>query len=124
MNLVEVAPVRLAAWEDGPRGRVVVVRPRPRPGPDAWRRWGFYLLGARRIRLDDVGSAAWRLMDGRHTVGDLADRLRALFGGRVEPVEERLGRLVRILKREGLVGYGGYDPVPRVEPALMATGNR
>ena len=112
VNVVEVAPFRVARWEESPEGRVVLVRVRPERGPGAARRWTTYLLGTRRIRLDEVGSAAWRLVDGHRTVADLATELRAHFGERIEPAEERLGHWVRVLRREGLVGYAGIDPAP------------
>lgn len=109
LNVVEVAPFRVAHWEATADGRAVLIRPRPRRGPGAVRRWERYLLGARRIRLDEVGTAVWELLDGRRTVGDVAAAIRARFGGRAEPAEERVGHLIRILRREGLAGYRGVD---------------
>jgi hypothetical protein len=108
-NLLDVVPVRTARWEqDG--DRVVLHRPRPRAPwyllPLEWLR---FALAVRRIRLDQVGSAAWRDCDGHRTVGDVATRLRAAFGEAVEPVEERLGSLVRMLRREGLLAYHRID---------------
>jgi hypothetical protein len=35
--------------------------------------------------------------------------MRAEFGERVEPVEERLGHLIRVMRREGFIGYPGWD---------------
>ncbi len=109
LNVLDVTPVRIAAWEEV-HDRVVVLRPRPtgrglRGGLDRL----LFLLSARRIRLDDVGSAAWRAMDGARTVAALAQHLRAEFGDAVEPAEARLGHLVRVLHRERLVGYSGWD---------------
>lgn len=109
MNLLEVIPVRLAEWSE--RGeRLVVTRPHPSSG-------GFvglvdrflYLLSARRIRLDAIGSYAWLMLDGSNNVGHVAAMLREKFGDAVEPAEERLGHLVRVFRREGLVAYRGWD---------------
>jgi hypothetical protein len=75
--------------------------------------WLVYLMAAHRIRLDDIGSEVWRLLDGTRTVQHIATILRSRFGDRVEPAEERVGHLVRVLHREDLVAYPGWDPVAR-----------
>lgn len=103
-NLLELAPERVAEWceEDG---RILV----DRPVPDApWRAplaWLSYKVSTKRVRLDDVGSFVWRMLDGRHTVAEIAAALRAEFGERIEPAEERLGEMVRILHRGELIEY-------------------
>jgi hypothetical protein len=68
-----------------------------------------------RIRLDEVGSFAWTRLDGRTTVGEIAAELRQRFGDQAEPVEQRLGQFVRVLRRERLVAYRGYDDAPETE---------
>jgi hypothetical protein len=108
-NLLGLAPVRLADWEEV-GGRVVVLRPPPRTrglrgGLDRF----FHRLSASRIRLDEVGSVAWRALDGDRTVGEVAGMLREEFGERVHPVEERLGHLIWMMRREGFLGYPGWD---------------
>ncbi len=109
VNLLGVTPVRLAEWEE--RGeRVIVVRPKPHRGglAGAIDRL-LYMLSARRIRLDPVGSFAWLNLDGNLTVGQVAELLHEEFGEKVESAEERLGHLVRVFRREGLVAYPGWD---------------
>ena len=69
-------------------------------------------MSTKRVRLDEVGSLAWTLFDGRRTVGEVAAALRERFGDRVEPAEERLGILLSSLQRGRLVGYAGYDEPP------------
>lgn len=110
-NLLELAPLRAASWSEDD-GRVVVEIPAPsRP----WRAplaWLSSKMSSKRVRLDEVGSLAWTLLDGRRTVGDVAAVLRERFGDRVEPAEERLGILLLSLHRGGLVRYPGYDETP------------
>jgi len=109
VNLLELAPVRLAPWkEDGER--VVIERPKP----VGWRHVGQHLrywLAVRRIRLDVRGSAVWRCLDGATTVEQVAAALRADFGEEVEPAEERIGSLVRMLHAEDLLAFPGWDPI-------------
>jgi len=109
INLLALKPVRLAEWDE--KGdHVVVVRPRPvGPMPRVLFDRFFYLLAAQRLRLDQMGSASWLLLDGERSVAQVAELLRERFGEEVEPVEERLGHLVRVFRREGLVAYPEWD---------------
>jgi len=109
VNLLTLTPTRVAEWEEV-AGRVLLARPMNwRPGVKGVLDRFLYLLSARKIRLDDIGSFAWRQVDGEQTVAQIADKLRAEFGDRVEPAERRLGHMVRVLRREGLIAYMGWD---------------
>jgi hypothetical protein len=109
VNLLDLTPVRVAEWEEVD-GRVVLARPTKwRGGLKGVLDRFFYLLSARKIRLDDIGSFAWQQIDGEQTVAQIAEKLRDEFGERVEPAEGRLGHMVRVLRREGLVTYPGWD---------------
>ena len=110
VNLLDLTPRRLAEWTEREDGRVVLERPRPPGrGPRHWPMWLRYVMASRRIRLDNAGSAAWKLMDGRLAVGEIAEAIRAELGAEVEPAEERLGHLVRLLRREDLLAYAEHD---------------
>lgn len=109
VNLLDLAPVRVAEWEEVD-GRVVLARPTKwRSGVKGALDRFFYLLSARKIRLDDIGSFVWQQIDGEQTVAQIAEKLRAEFGERAEPAEGRLGHMVRVLRREDLVAYPGWD---------------
>ena len=84
----------------------------PVPSPPWFLAWLKSKASSRRVRLDEVGSLAWTLIDGRRTVGEAAAVLRERFGDRVEPSEERFGTLLQSLHRGGLVVYAGYDETP------------
>ena len=108
-----LAPLRFATWEEE-GGRVVVVRPRPSTrGFRGLLDRFFHKMSASRIRLDEVGSSAWLLLDGERTVAEVAALLREEFGEKVHPAEERLGHLIWMLRKEGLLGYPGWDETPR-----------
>ncbi len=111
-NLLELIPQRVAAWQEV-EDRVVVER--PRPSARGLRGLGerlSYNLSMRKIRLDERGSFLWRLVDGEHSVAEVAEAMRQRFGEEVEPAEERAGQLIRMLRRERLLAYSGWDPVP------------
>lgn len=109
VNLMELTPVRVADWiEDG--GRITLLRPRyPASGLKGLLKRISWSMSASRIRLDAIGSAAWLRMDGSATVGRIAGELREEFGEEAEPSEERVGTFVRQLRKEGLLGYPGWD---------------
>jgi hypothetical protein len=48
-------------------------------------------------------------MDGTTDVRELAVLVREQFGDRVEPVGQRLGQLIRVLRRERFVSYAELD---------------
>ena len=113
-NLLDMTPLREVEWEVDENGVVTLVRRRPRVrGPRSMGGWVSFMLAPPRIRLDEVGSFAWLRMNGNVDVGELAALVLEEFGDRVEPVNHRLGHLVRLLNRERFVSY--------VEPKATAT---
>jgi hypothetical protein len=108
VNLLDIAPVRTAAWREVD-GRVVIERPRPPRFLRAPFEWIAQTLASKRIRLDEIGSFVWKCLDGRSTVAEIAEKLRGRYGSDVEPAEERVGQMIRLLRSEGLIGYPGWD---------------
>lgn len=110
-NLLEMIPQRVADWEEV-EDRVVVERPRPRQRglPGVSERLSYF-LSMRKIRLDERGSFLWHLIDGQRSVAEVVEAMRSEFGAEVEPAEERVGQLIRLLRRECLLAYPGWDPV-------------
>lgn len=120
VNLLDLAPVRAARWIE--RGeRVVLVRPRPEVTDlrSAFV-WIGYVLAPLRIRLDPIGSFAWLRLDGSTSVAQVAAAVREHFGDTSEPTEERLGELVRLLRRDGFVVLPPWDPQPPEEAAPIS----
>lgn len=115
---MDIAPVRIADWEEK-SDRVVVIRPKPaRRGFRGAMDWFLYLMSARKIKLDEIGTFVWLQLDGRQTVAQVARRIEQEYGDRVKPAGERLGYLVRVLRKEGLLGYPGWDEsIHRTKPA-------
>lgn len=104
-NLLELTPVRRAAWKDVD-GWIVLERPPPnRRGLRGLGDRLSFAMAARRIRLDHIGSHSWRCFDGETKVAEVCVVLRERFGESIEPVEERLGRFVRYLHQDGFLAY-------------------
>lgn len=119
VNLLELAPVRAARWVERDE-RVVLVRPRPEvTSLRSFFEWLGYVLAPLRIRLDPIGSFAWLRLDGSTSVAQVAAAARERFGDSSEPTEERLGELVRLLRRDGFIALPPWDPQPTVAAAPL-----
>lgn len=96
-------PRRCLNWRDLDNGRCVVLR--PKFGAGRIGRWFASKLGdpCYHIRLDDVGTFIWKACDGETPLTEIAGRLRAEFGGRVEPAEQRLARFVQSMLRSRMI---------------------
>lgn len=55
------------------------------------------------ITLEEFGSFLWKNMDGRTTLRDLANQLKAEFGEKAEPLYPRLEKYVVTLKNNKLI---------------------
>jgi hypothetical protein len=110
VDLLELAPARRVPWQEGEDGLVVIDRPRPevRGIRDFVSRAGWLLM-PRRIRLDEVGSFAWRRLDGATTLRTLADVMRDAFPDSCEELEERLGAYMRSMRRLKLIRFPEMD---------------
>jgi len=98
--VLAAVPRRLATWKEDEQGRVVLERPRPtttglRGMGDRISWW----LSPRRVRLDALGSTAWRRLEGHTTVAEVAEALADTHG--IEDARNRAAHFVRLLHREG-----------------------
>ena len=100
-------PVPGVGSEDLEDGRVVLVRPKilsPR-----WA-WVLRFLGrpAYRVRLDALGSAAWRACDGVRTVAQVAEAVAAAHPDAADPLPRTVA-FIRELARGGFISLGSGD---------------
>jgi Coenzyme PQQ synthesis protein D (PqqD) len=110
VNLLDLTPRHACGWEEKD-GRIVLVRTRPRTsGPRAILDWLAYLLSAKRLRLDDLGTFCWRQIDGHCNAWEIATAARREFGEAAEPAETRVGHFLRLLQREELVEFAELEP--------------
>jgi hypothetical protein len=110
VDLLELEPVRLAPWQESLDGRVVISRPRPPVRGIRGLLAGVgWLLSPRRIRLDELGSFAWRRLDGATKVRSLAVAMREAFPDSRHQLEERLGAYLRAMRRLHLIAFPDWD---------------
>lgn len=99
----DVVVERAVEWEDGPGGGAVLLVPRFRRGPLA--RWLQPRLRNKciRVKLDEIGSFAWRRFDGRTRFQDIVSAMQSHFGARAEPADDRLQKFCAILQKDRFV---------------------
>lgn len=105
-------------WREEEAGKVIVLR--PKFGTGKWGRWIGSRLGQSdyRIRLDEIGSLVWKACDGDTPAREIVQKLRAEFGSRVEPAEQRLHQFLMQMHRARMIELGEPAPAsPGEEPA-------
>ena len=73
----------------------------------------FHTPRVSHIKLDGYGSFLWKELDGRRTVGQLAQRMKEQFGDGAEPLYNRLVHYMQILRNNKFILFQGKD---RVKP--------
>lgn len=109
VNLIELVPERTIEYETREDSLVTILKPR------------FTSKLARRfieprarvktfkIDLDEIGSAVWNLCDGKRTVGEIGEEMKARFGDRIEPCYDRLALFFANLEASGFIKYLNID---------------
>lgn len=103
-NIALCVPQPLVEHKDSEEGLVTLLVPRFRAKSMQW-------LQARmkspflKVRLDEIGSAAWKLMDNKKTIVDIGVELEKQLGEKVQPVHERLGLFFGSLKKNSFVTW-------------------
>jgi hypothetical protein len=85
-------------------GKVVLVRERFGPARRGLLRM-FRVDPDLTVRLDELGTAAWALIDGKRTVGQMHVALQARFPGQAD-LAARLGKFLGMLVSRSLVRLG------------------
>lgn len=71
----------------------------------------FHTPRVSHIKLDEYGSFLWKEIDGKRTVGQLAQRMKEQFGQQAEPLYDRLVHYMQILRNNQFILFQGKDRV-------------
>jgi len=103
INLLELKPVRLYEFSNEENGNVVVMIPRFKR--EFFNNWlsvpkkGKFI----KLKLDEIGSNTWKLMDGNRNVQQICDLMTEEFGENIKPAEERVSAFVRQLLNDRII---------------------
>lgn len=106
-NILTMIPVRVYEWEEKEKVTVKVPRFRSKVGQKFCR-----LVKKKRtynVNLDKYSSAAWKLCNGKRSVGAIGKALRDQFGEDIDPINERIATLFDIMEANGLIIYKRYE---------------
>jgi hypothetical protein len=97
-NIAHYIPVAQVEHEVDEEGLVKLLTPRFQA---SWMQWLQKRLKRPylKVKLDDVGSKTWLLIDGKRTVHEIGQKLLEVFDERIEPVPQRLGLFFGHLRR-------------------------
>lgn len=105
LNLYEIVPRPLVNSECQADGRIVLLKPKFK-NPflikllQRNRRDNFY-----KLKLDEIGSACWIKFDDYKSAGIICEELESQFGAQIQPVAERVGKFLLMLKKANLIEY-------------------
>lgn len=58
-----------------------------------------------KVKLDEIGSATWLLIDGEKNVQDICNLLVEKFGEKITPVDERTSKFFTILYNQRFISF-------------------
>jgi len=103
-NYLDLIPTRTTElkWHERENGQIQIMIPR-KEVVDRIVRLFKKTPEQLHVDLDEIGSAVWKSMDGRRTIGEICDIMIDKFGDDVEPVYERLGTYINILRNNKFI---------------------
>lgn len=103
MNWNNVIPKHVIGWEDGHDGLAVLLVPRFKNG--LLEKWFGRKINKPciRVTLDEIGTFAWKKIDGQTKFESILTDMKTHFGSKVEPAEERLQKFFTILSKDKFV---------------------
>lgn len=105
INIYDIVPTPLVKSKTTEEGKIVLLKPKFKNSL-----FVKYLMPKMKhpyykINLDEIGSAAWKQIDGTKNAGEIGEELEKEFGSKIHPVFERLGKFLFMLKRGHLVDF-------------------
>lgn len=105
INYLELTPYRLYSDEIDEKGIVTILVPKF-TNPIAKRLLESTLKSKFiKIKLDELGSEAWKNTDGKKKVYEIANILGKAFGEKVKPVDERLTKFYTGLYLQNIISF-------------------
>ena len=68
-----------------------------------------YMLGSRspyiKMKLDEIGTASWLLIDGNRKISEIVDALSEQFGDKIKPAYDRIGKFLTQLYNNKYISF-------------------
>ncbi|MEI8202708.1 MAG: PqqD family protein [Bacteroidota bacterium] len=103
-SLLDLTPFRKIEFKTEENGLVTLLYPKFK-NPKIQK----FMLGKRspfiQMKLDEIGTASWLLIDGSRKVDEIATLLSEQLGEKVQPVHQRLGRFLSQLYNNKYISF-------------------
>ena len=109
-NLLELIPEKVCESTIDEEGKVIILAPRFKSKLGKKIFEPIIKKKHVKIHLDKIGTFVWKEIDGKKDVFAISENLKKEFGEKVEPVYERIGKFIAIMKVNGFIklkGKGG-----------------
>ena len=104
-NALELTPVRSYSYETDPKSIVTIIIPKFQNKIVV--KYFVPMMKSPNIKLDldEYGSFAWLQMDGKTSVGKIANKMVEKFGDGFQEVEDRISRFITQLYEQRLITF-------------------
>ncbi len=103
-SLLDLTPFTKIGHEINDEGLVTLLYPKFKNA-----RVSKYMLGNKspyiHMKLDELGSASWLLIDGKRSVDQIAIELTEKFGEKIQQVHQRLGKFLSTLYNNKYISF-------------------
>lgn len=105
INYLELTPYKLHSDEQDEKGIITILVPKF-SNPIAKRLLEPSLKSKYiKIKLDELGSEAWKQTDGKNKVYQIANNLTRRFGDKIQPIDERLTKFFTGLYLQNIISF-------------------
>lgn len=63
------------------------------------------------VKLDEIGSFVWQIIDGNLSFGEIALKMSEKFGKSIEPVNDRLGQFINSLRQYDFITFVNLEDI-------------
>ena len=104
-NFLDFIPVRKVDWEQDEKGKVCLLNEKTK-NKFIKKIIGLFNKSQHiHIHLDELGTSAWLLIDGKRTVQKINEKMKGEFGEELTHSQQRLVYFFVLLKKNKFIGF-------------------
>ncbi|GAB4152517.1 MAG: hypothetical protein Fur0015_15170 [Ignavibacteriales bacterium] len=104
-NYLDLHPIRLIDFEQDEKGLLTLIIPKFE-NKFFVKYFVPYMKSPNvKLKLDELGSAAWLAIDGKKSVEEISNELTVKFGEKIQPAEERLTSFLSQLYEQRIITF-------------------
>jgi len=104
-NFLEYIPVRNIEWDKDEKERVYLIKEKSKKKFMKKIIWFFNKSQAFKIHLDELGTSAWELIDGKRNVYEIIQEMKKSHEENLDQAEQRVSNFFILLKKNKFVDF-------------------